>query len=317
MPITTLKRPERDEWLAMRRSYIGGSDAAAVVGLNSYVSPYSLWCEKKGITPDFIGNLATDVGTYLEGFIADRFAQETGKKVRRNNFCIFNTDYPWAMADIDRDIIGEDAGLECKSTSALNMKQYKGGMYPDRFYVQCVHYMAVTGKSRWYLAVLIGNNDFKVFTIERDEDEIAALMEAEKAFAELMASDTPPAVDGTEATEKAVRAQADASDIDMDTVIDLSEREQLLDHYYDLKSQSDDIDREMESIRQQLMTDMQKNALARTQHYKLSYRPQERRTFDWKALHKSYADLDLEPFFKTSRSRTLRIEVVGEGKPDE
>lgn len=209
MAIKKLPRPDRAQWLALRRSYIGGSDAAAVVGLNPYISAYSLWCEKKGITPDFAGNLATAVGEYLEEFIAKRFEEETGKKVRRNNFCIFNEDYPWAMADIDRELVGEDAGLECKSTSALNLKQYKGGSFPAKFYVQCVHYLAVTGKQRWYLAVLIGNSDFKVFTIERRDvlEDIDALMAAEKDFSVVMQGDTPPAVDGSGATESALRQQ--------------------------------------------------------------------------------------------------------------
>ena len=308
--IRKVARPERAEWLELRRSYIGGSDAAAVLGLNAYASPYSVWCEKKGITPDFLGNLATDVGTYREEFIAQKFAQETGKKVRRNNHCLFNDAYPWAMADIDRDIVGENAGLECKSTSALNLKQYKGGEYPARFYVQCVHYLAVTGYDRWYLAVLIGNSDFKIFTIERDEEEIAALMEQEKEFKVLMDGDVPPAADGSEATEKAIRAQADSADIDLDTVYDMQDSEKSLDEYYALKEEADRISSKMDSIKQEIMVRMERFANGRTEHYKLIYRPQERRTFDWKALKKAYRDLDIDPFFKVSRSRSLRIDVA-------
>lgn len=308
--IRKVARPERAEWLELRRSYIGGSDAAAVLGLNAYASPYSVWCEKKGITPDFLGNLATDVGTYLEEFIAQKFAQETGKKVRRNNHCLFNDAYPWAMADIDRDIVGENAGLECKSTSALNLKQYKGGEYPARFYVQCVHYLAVTGYDRWYLAVLIGNSDFKIFTIERDEEEIAALMEQEKEFKALMDGDVPPAADGSEATEKAIRAQGENADIDLDTVYDMQDVEKSLDEYYALKEEADRIEARMDAIKQDIMVRMEKFANGRTEHYKLIYRPQERRTFDWKALKKAYGDLDIDPFFKVSRSRSLRIDTV-------
>ena len=315
MPITKVPRPDRARWLEQRRSYIGGSDAAAVVGLNPYVSPYSLWCEKKGITPDFAGNLATDVGEYLEEFIAKRFEQETGKKVRRNNFMIYNSDYPWAMADIDREVVGEDAGLECKSTSALNMKQYKGGSYPAKFYVQCVHYLAVTGKQRWYLAVLIGNSDFKTFCIERKDvqEDIDALMEQEKAFHQQMQGDTPPDMDGTEATDKAVKAQTEAAqDIDMETVADMSDKEDLLDRYFLLKAQMDAAQLEMDAIKQQFMKGMEHYANARTQHYKLTYKPQDRRTFDWKRLQKTYADIDIEPFFKVSRSRSMKIEPITE-----
>ena len=150
--ITRVKTENYEEWKALRGKYIGGSDAAAVVGLNPWVSPYSLWCEKTGRTPGFAGNLATECGTYMEDFVAQKFAQETGKKVRRANYSFFNSDYPFAIANIDREIVGEDAGLECKTTSELNLKRFKGGEFPENYYCQCVHYLAITGKKRWYQA---------------------------------------------------------------------------------------------------------------------------------------------------------------------
>lgn len=180
--ITRVKTANREEWRKLRSGYIGGSDAAAVVGLNPYASAYSLWAEKTGRTAGFAGNLATEVGTYLEEFVAKKFERATGKKVRRCNQSILNSLYPWAIANIDREIVGEDAGLEIKTTDSLNLKKFSGGEYPANYYVQCVHYLAVTGKARWYLAVLIGNREFRHFTIERDEGEIAALMAAEDDF---------------------------------------------------------------------------------------------------------------------------------------
>lgn len=180
--ITKVRTANREEWKALRSRYIGGSDAAAVVGMNAYVSPYSLWAEKTGSLPGFSGNLATEVGAYLEEFVARKFSEITGKKVRRANQSFLNSDYPWAIANIDREIIGEDAGLEIKTTDTMNLKKFRGGEYPANYYVQSVHYLAVTGRQRWYLAVLIGNREFRWFTIERDEAEIAALMTAEADF---------------------------------------------------------------------------------------------------------------------------------------
>ena len=157
MAITKVKTANHDEWKALRSKYIGGSDAAAVVGLNPFSSAYSLWAEKTGRIPGFDGNLATEVGTYLEEFVAQKFAQETGKKVRKCNLSFLNDDYPFAIANIDREIVGEDAGLEIKTTDSLNLKKFKGGEYPDNYYVQMVHYMAVTGKKKAALpAGLVG-----------------------------------------------------------------------------------------------------------------------------------------------------------------
>lgn len=203
--ITRVKTASREEWKKLRSGYIGGSDAAAVVGLNPYASAYSLWAEKTGRTAGFAGNLATEVGTYLEEFVAKKFERVTGKKVRRCNLSILNSLYPWAIANIDREIVGEDAGLEIKTTDSLNLKKFSGGEYPANYYVQCVHYLAVTGKARWYLAVLIGNREFRHFTIERDEGEIAALMDAEDDFWQRVKNNTPPDADGSQATTEAIK----------------------------------------------------------------------------------------------------------------
>ena len=72
--ITKKKTANREEWKELRSHYIGGSDAAAVVGLNPFASQYSLWAEKTGRVPGFDGNLATEVGTYMEDFVAQKFA---------------------------------------------------------------------------------------------------------------------------------------------------------------------------------------------------------------------------------------------------
>ena len=145
-------------------------------------------------------------GRDLEEYVARRFAEATGKKVRRRNAMLYNSKYPYAHADVDRLVDGERAGLECKTTTALDaMKRFSSGAeFPERYYVQCVHYLMVTGLERWYLAVLVLGKGFFTFVLDRDEAEIAALAEAEAAFWRYVTEDTPPAVDGMEATQEAI-----------------------------------------------------------------------------------------------------------------
>ena len=243
--ITKVKTANHEEWQKLRSQYIGGSDAAAVVGMNPFASPYSLWAEKTGKVPGFAGNLATEVGTYLEEFVAQKFAQETGKKVRKCNQSFLNSEYPFAIANIDREIVGEDAGLEIKTTDSLNLKKFKGGEYPANYYCQMVHYLAVTGKQRWYLAVLIGNKEVKWFVLDRDEAEIAALMGAEADFWELVKKDIPPAVDGSKATSEALNAVYANSN---DEVVDLHSFGMDMRRYMALKQQAKELDTQAEEI---------------------------------------------------------------------
>jgi putative phage-type endonuclease len=143
-----------EEWLEIRKKYIGGSDAAAVVGLNSFSSPYTVWADKLGKLPPKEDNEAMRLGRDLEDYVAKRFTEQTGKKVRRKNFILWNSDYPFAHANVDRLIVGENAGLECKTTSVLNLKSFKNGEFPANYYVQCMHYMAVTGYKNGILLFL-------------------------------------------------------------------------------------------------------------------------------------------------------------------
>lgn len=302
--ITKVKTDNHEAWLNLRKNYIGGSDAAAVVGLNAYASPYSLWAEKTGKIPGFFGNLATEVGTYLEEFVAQKFAQETGKKVRKCNQSFLNSLYPFAIANIDREIVGEDAGLEIKTTDSLNMKKFSGGEYPANYYCQCVHYMAVTGKKRWYLAVLIGNKEFKWFVIERDEAEIEALMTAEAAFWEHVKMDIPPAVDGTRATTEAVKTIYAESD---DSICDLTAYTENLRQYMNLKAQIKELETMSEEVANNIKVFMGESGGGQCDGFKVSWKTQTRNTFDRKRFEKENPDVDLSGYFKTSTARVFRV----------
>ncbi len=305
--ITTVKTANLEEWRQLRSKYIGGSDAAAVVGLNSWVSPYSLWAEKTGKTPAFEGNLATEVGAYLEDFVAKKFEAETGKKVRKRNQSFFNSDYPFAIGNIDREIVGEDAGLEIKTTNSLNLKKFKDGEYPANYYVQCVHYMAITGKKRWYLAVLIGNNEFKHFTIERNEEEIAALMGAEAEFYEYIKNNTPPPVDGTQATTEAIKSIYENSN---EAFVDLFGFSAELEQYISYKKQIKALEVLRDEATNRIKAFMGESESGESERFKISWKTQSKRTFDVDKFKEAYPDIDLSEFYKITNTRPFRVNEI-------
>lgn len=308
--ITRVKTANHDEWKELRSHYIGGSDAAAVVGLNPFSSRYSLWAEKTGRIPGFEGNLATEVGTYLEEFVAKKFEAETGKKVRRANQSFLNSNYPWAIANIDRDIIGEDAGLEIKTTSEMNLKRFKGGEYPANYYAQMVHYLAVTGKQRWYLAVLIGNREFKWFVLDRDEGEIAALMEAEKEFWALVEADTPPEADGMEATSEAISAIYPESN---GANVDLYLHKAQVAQYIALGERIKELEAMRDEASNIVKAFMGEAERGECDGFKVSWKSATRRTFDSKRFTAEHPEIDFSGYYKETSTRTFRVsEVKGE-----
>ena len=297
-----------EAWIEARKGSIGGSDAAAIVGLNPYKSAYALWAEKSGqVEPEDISmKEAVRLGHELEPYVAKRFTEITGKKVRRENYILKNTEYPWAHANVDRMVIGEKAGLECKTTSAMSLSKFKNGEYPAQYYVQCVHYLAVTGLDRWYLCVLIGNQEVRVFVIERDEDEIAALMDMEYQFWAQMDARIAPTPDGSKSTSE-VLAQLYQ---DEGGECDLTPFAATLREYMELKAQIKDLTAKCDGLGNQIKEYMGTASKGCAGDFRVSYGSQTRRTFDKKAFNKDNPGLDLSRWEKVSVSRVFTVKGV-------
>lgn len=170
-----IKDMPRDEWLEIRRKSLGGSDIAAVLGMNPYSSPLGVYCDKKGLAPEREDNEAIRQGRDLEQYAAERFTEATGLKVRRENAILYNDEYPFLHANIDRWIVGQDSGLEVKTTSPYNKTAFDQGDVPANYYWRCMAYMAVTGCASWYLAILVHGKAFHTFEIGRNDEHIALM----------------------------------------------------------------------------------------------------------------------------------------------
>lgn len=296
----------KEEWTKLRSSTIGGSDAAAILGLNPHKSAYALWAEKTGkvIPEDVSQKEAVRLGTDLEDYVAHRFMEATGKKVRRENYTVFRDDMPYAHANYDRLVIGERAGLEIKTTNALNLAKFKNGEFPATYYCQCVHYLMISGLDRWYLAVLVLGIGFHVFTIERDENEIASLKMAEENFLEMVQKDLPPEIDGMDSTIDAVNAVFPVSD--PDTEIDLTGCAADLAILDECGQQIKALEVKKAAAQARIMEAMGAAERGGYAGYSVSWKSGKRQTFDRKRWEKDHGNIP-EEYLKTSESRTFRF----------
>jgi predicted phage-related endonuclease len=167
-----------------------------------------------------------------------------------------------------------------------------------------MHYLAVTGKQRWYLAVLIGNREFKWFTIERDEDEIKALMDAEAAFWEQVKTDVPPVADGTSSTADTLSALYPYSN---DDAIGIGAYEKDLDDYFRLKEQLESIASTIDGIANRIKAHLQECERGEGEKYKVSWKTQSRSSFDHKKFIKDHPSMDVSKYFKTTNTRPFRV----------
>lgn len=303
------KDMSHEEWLERRRKTIGGSDAGTILGLSRFSSPYALWAEKTGaaIPEDISDKESVRLGNDLEDYVAQRWMEKTGKKLRRENNFIYNSDFPFAHANIDRAVVGEpDAGFEAKTTTSFEiLAQCREGKYPDSWYCQVLHYMMVTGAKRWYLGVLVFGHGFFDFVIERDDAEVAALASAEADFWEKVKSNTPPEFIGAEADTEAVSTIYPGGD--NERMVELFGHGADLVCFQALTKQIKELQQQQEVYKLRICQAIGDNLGGYIGDKKVTWKAQERRTFQTEAFQKAYPNLDLTPFYKVSKSRIFKI----------
>ena len=301
---------ERDEWLSWRRKGIGGSDVGAIMGLNPYSSPFDVWAQKTGRAADRADNEAMRQGRDFEAYVASRFCEATGKSVRQSHWMYRHPERPYMLANIDRLVVGEKSGLECKTTSVYNEKMYKGGDVPYSYYCQCMHYLAVTGLERWYLAVLVLNKGFYWFTIERDEEQIDQITEMEKSFWTYVEADIPPAADGSTATS-AILSEMWRGKADQTEVLLSSDDEAPLSRWEAIQEEISQLEDEKRMIENQLKTVLKDAPAGVGVRWKISWKPQTSNRVDTAKLKQQYPDV-YDKCVKVSESRPLRIRRMEE-----
>lgn len=299
----TLDLP-REEWLEFRRNGIGGSDAATVCGLNPYSSLIALWADKTGRLEDKPDNEAMRVGRDLEEYAARRFCEATGKKVRRRNAMFQHDTYDFILADIDREIVGENAGLECKTTSAFSKSDFENGEIPLYYAVQCHHYMNVMGYDKMYLAVLVLGRAFYWFEIPYDKSEGEALLRLEIDFwNKHIVPDVRPEPDGSESAgrvlEQLYRTQNE-------NAITLFEQENNVREYAAVKAQISELEKRADTIKQTIINALDGNTDGYTEAYKVSWKEQQRTSLDSKKIKAEMPEI-YEKYAKTTSSKVFRL----------
>jgi putative phage-type endonuclease len=214
----------REEWLAARRAGITASEIGVILGYSSYTSPFSLYWEKKGLLDDASPDTRMALGTYLEPFICDQFAErypeyavvQVGLSCRR--------DRMWQMATFDRVAIPADPAsdpllsdpvpVEAKTYSTYEGWGPEGSLtVPPAYWCQVQWQMDVLGASYGYLVCLfLLNQEIRVYELPRDDEDLEAMRSAALEFRRLLADDEYPPIDGSASTAATLRGLYDRSD---------------------------------------------------------------------------------------------------------
>lgn len=201
--VDVLDLSDRGAWLAARRHGIGGSDAAAVAGLDPWSSRYELYLEKTGQIPDKHQSSAMEWGLRLEPVVAQWWSEHTGIKIRPAGL-MAHRDRPWQRGSVDR--LAACGGIvEVKTTSWRMAHEWDDDQTPDAAELQTQHYLAVTGRSHAHVAVLVDGRDPMLRDVPRDQGVIDSLTEMEHRFwHDHVLARVEPAIDGSAATADAL-----------------------------------------------------------------------------------------------------------------
>ncbi len=277
--VSTLKL-SRDEWLQYRKMGVGGSDAGAICGLNPYASAISVYLDKINPNTEDFDNESMRQGRDFEDYVAARFMEATGLKVRKVNVMYSHDSYSFMLANVDRMIVGENVGLECKTTNILNADKWKEGDVPAHYQLQCHHYMAVTGAKAWYIAVVILGKEFKYVRIDRDEEIIKNLIEIESDFwNNHVLRAIMPDPDGSKAADDIINQYFKIAKTDS---IMLNGYTEKLKRREELSELMDKIEREKKAIEQEIKLVMAEAETAYCENYQV----------DWKNVLTSKLDVE-------------------------
>jgi putative phage-type endonuclease len=292
----------------MRQTGIGGSDAAAALGLNRYCSAYRLWCEKRGLIEGFGGNERTLWGKLLEDVVATETAKRLGADAIKPTAMFRSRAWPWMLANPDRFLItasGEQAILEAKATDWRLGDEWneEEGEAPLHYVLQVLHYLVVTGLHRGVLVCLVGGNDLRMVEVERDEELIASLVEGERAFWEKVSSSTAPQIDGAPSTTDALKARyCHPEDLVTELPEDVSSLVQLRPS---LTKERDELQSRLDAIENQVREAMGEATAAYISGFKrpITWRSQNDTRLDSKALK----EVEPETWTRFARTKSIRV----------
>lgn len=304
--------PQDPVWHEARRCGFGGSEIAALAGLDPHQSPYTVIARKLGLLPGPEESEAMRWGAVLEPVVANEFARVNNVKVRRVNAVLRHPDYPFALASVDRLVVKPQAVLECKTGSSRRLSDWEEGRIPPQYELQARWYAWVTGLPVAYLAALLGGQRYVQARIERDPEIEEYMLEIAVQYWRLVERRELPDPDGSLSCTEAIREiYAVARPV---SVILPEEASPIIEQLRLLRGELAILEREQTELENRLkamIQDAELGYLPGQNEPVVSWRSQRRMSLDVKRLKEERPEI-YEQYVRESSSRTFRLKERNE-----
>lgn len=255
---------------------IGGSTDAALLGVSKWATARDVYDAMVDGADENEGNFMFALGHYMEPFVADEFQKATGMEVMAGMTGFDSNDRPWSMAQFDRLAIenGKTVPLEIK-TSAVNPVTADGSRYwgdgcifeggelkkpcdliPPQYFIQVQKQILVANTDHAWLAAWLRYEDkLRIYRIQRDEEIIGKIIEAEDDF---MFNHVIPLVPPEDDEPKVIVTEKSDEDVFLN-----AELESLYKKYKDVAERSNALGKEKAELAEKIRTSMgsHKNAV--------------------------------------------------------
>lgn len=168
-----------------RMTGIGGSDLGAICGFSKWANAVDIYHSKQELQEDVEENRYIEWGNRLEPVIREKASEVLGKEIIKPETFIRSQEHSFMIANLDGWIGDDRIVCEFKVADKWTEKLFGepgSDFIPDVYLFQLAHYAIVMNASKCYLFVLIGGNDFRHYTYERNPELEAQIIRIEKNF---------------------------------------------------------------------------------------------------------------------------------------
>lgn len=192
-----------------RRAFIGGSDAAAILGVSPWATPLDVYMEKVGQKKAPVDPAREKLfrrGKRMEPIVVDMLIEEYGIKVTKrstpfvpnryndaeHDFLAAEIDFEWEVTaeaaerfGLDEALIGTIQNGEVKTVHPFASAKFgdaETDEIPIEYAAQAMHGLMIARRDVTMFGVLIGADDLVVYWIHRDDKIIAGMRAKELAF---------------------------------------------------------------------------------------------------------------------------------------
>lgn len=184
-----------DEQRKKRSKGLGGSDTPIIMGYSSFMTPYELYLEKKGLLTR--KEEESDVihwGNMLEPVILQHFREKNNCDMTYPD-TVYHPKYEYIFANLDGFSKELNAVIEVKTLNSF-MKhkldtQVEDGM-PYEYLIQVAKQTMLTNADVGFCAVLVGGFDYHEFIYHRDKSFEEYILEADIKFWEMVKNNIEP-----------------------------------------------------------------------------------------------------------------------------